>query len=64
MITRITGLRSTLLEASWERGEVISGKRSTSGCESQEAGAKKNLVGQVPSPRESLTVILTLRKDD
>ena len=64
MITRITGLRSTLLEASWETGEVISGKRSRSGCESQEAGTKKNLVGQVPSPRESLTVILTLRKDD
>lgn len=31
-------------------------------CESQEAGAKKSLVGQVPRPRRSLTVNLRLRK--
>lgn len=44
--------------------EAISGRRSTSGCKSQEAGAKKNLVGQVPSRRKSLTANLRLRKDD
>lgn len=43
--------------------EVTRGERSMSGCESQEAGDKKNLVGQVPSPR-SLIVNLRLRKDD
>lgn len=42
--------------------EVTGGERSTSGCESQNAGTKKNLVSQVPSPRRSLTVNLRLRK--
>lgn len=42
--------------------EVTAGERSASGCESQEAGAKKSLVGQVPRLRRSLTVNLRLRK--
>lgn len=42
--------------------EVTAGERSASGCESQEAGAKKSLVGRVPRPRRSLTVNLRLRK--
>ena len=42
--------------------EVTGGERSASGCESQEVGARKSLVGQVPSPRRSLTVNLRLRE--
>ena len=42
--------------------EVTVHERSASVCESQEAGAKKSLVGQVPRARRSLTVNLRLRK--